>query len=401
MATVKVKFRPLAGDAEQGRLYIQIIHERQVKLISTPYIVNAAEWDSERGGFVASGSAGRREELYRVNHSLQCHIGRVKAIISRLDKTMLFYNVGDIADECRSYVARFRLFAFFEHRIGQLKLKNKIRTAQNYRSTMNSFKSFLHGEDIIIDLIDADMIERYEAFLQARRLRPNTTSFYMRVLRAVCNTAADEGAFVLPGIFRHVYTGVDKTEKRALPLTVLRRIHSMDLAASPALDYARDIFMLSFFTRGMSFIDMAFILKTDLNNGYLTYSRHKTRQMLKLKWTAEMQRIIDKYPSNTSPYLFPILINPQSNLAYAYRNISYRINSSLKKIAVLAGYPESFTLYSARHSWAYVACTQGVPISVISQGMGHDSERTTRIYISSIDSSAIDRANSKVISSLF
>lgn len=198
-----------------------------------------------------------------------------------------------------------------------------------------------------------------------------------------------------------MYTGVDKTEKRALPLTVLRRIHSMDLAASPALDYARDIFMLSFFTRGMSFIDMAFILKTDLNNGYLTYSRHKTRQMLKLKWTAEMQRIIDKYPSNTSPYLFPILINPQSNLAYAYRNISYRINSSLKKIAVLAGYPESFTLYSARHSWASVACTQGVPISVISQGMGHDSERTTRIYISSIDSSAIDRANSKVISSLF
>lgn len=68
MATVKVKFRPLAGDAEQGRLYIQIIHERQVKLISTLYIVNVAEWDSERGGFVASVSAGRREELYRVNH---------------------------------------------------------------------------------------------------------------------------------------------------------------------------------------------------------------------------------------------------------------------------------------------------------------------------------------------
>ncbi len=58
------------------------------------------------------------------------------------------------------------------------------------------------------------------------------------------------------------------------------------------------------------------------------------------------------------------------------------------------------TMYVARHSWASVARSNGIPVSVISEGMGHDSESTTRIYLASLDSSVIDRANSLIISSL-
>ena len=354
MATVKAKCRMLNNKIGFGKLYIQIIHNRQARKIQTPYTVATNEWDEHKGIIASPTSSTRQQELDRINRCLHHDIRRIKTLIGRMEINKMYYDTSEIITEYHDYMSRFSFTSFMERRIGLLQDKNRLRTAQNYRSTFNSFMMFRKGEDIVIDSITTDLIDRYEAFLQARGLKPNTTSFYMRVLRAVCNAAADEGAFVL-----------------------------------------------SFLTRGMSFIDMAFLLKSNLKNGYLTYCRHKTRQPLTLKWTVEMQRIIDKYPPNTGCYLLPILINPHSNPAYAYRNISYRINTNLKKIGHIVGYHKSITLYSARHSWASIARMQGIPISVISEGMGHDSERTTRIYLSTINSSAIDRANTKIINSIF
>ena len=80
--------------------------------------------------------------------------------------------------------------------------------------------------------------------------------------------------------------------------------------------------------------------------------------------------------------------------------MSYTINRDLKRLGVEAGIGLPLTLYVARHSWASVALASGVPVNVISEGMGHESENTTRIYLASLDSSAVDRANSAIIKSL-
>lgn len=408
MATVKAKFKLLSSSNDEGRLYIQIIHERQTKLISTPYKLHVSEWSPYTGSFCPSADPSRLRTLLAIREALRRDLHRLQAIITRIDDDNIGYSVNDIVEEYRIYLKRFSLSTIMTERINTLTITGKLRTAQNYRSTMRSFMTFLAGQptaginaDFMVDDMTADVISDYEAFLQAKKLRPNTTSFYMRVLRAVCNYAADHGAFIREHPFRHVYTGVDRTEKRALPLSAIRRLNAMNLSASPTLDYARDMFMLSFLTRGMSFIDMAFLLKTDLKNGYLTYRRHKTGQLLTIRWTDEMQQIIDKYPPNPTDYLFPILLNPASDPVYTYRNVSFKINRSLKRLAAIAGLKGTFTLYSARHSWASIAWAKGIPVSIISQGMGHDSERTTRIYLSSLSSSAIDRANSKIISALY
>ena len=168
----------------------------------------------------------------------------------------------------------------------------------------------------------------------------------------------------------------------------------------PQLDYARDMFLLSFFLRGMSFIDMAFLRKTDLKNGYVTYRRRKTGQQLTIKWTKEMQHILDKYPRNAGIYLLPIIKTPGNNERYAYRNASYNINHNLKKIADMTDIQIPLTLYVARHSWASAAKAKGIPVGIISEGMGHDSETTTRIYLASLDTSLVDRANSIILASL-
>lgn len=150
----------------------------------------------------------------------------------------------------------------------------------------------------------------------------------------------------------------------------------------------------------MSFIDMAFLKKTDLKNGHVTYRRRKTGQQLTIEWTKEMQVILDKYPENASDYLLPIIRNPGTNEKCTYRNMGYTINHNLKAIAAIVGITIPLTLYVARHSWASAAKAKCIPLSVISEGMGHDSEATTQIYLASLDTSVVDHANSLIISSL-
>lgn len=122
--------------------------------------------------------------------------------------------------------------------------------------------------------------------------------------------------------------------------------------------------------------------------------------MLTIRWTGEMQSTLAKYPENTSAFLLPIIRRPEVNELYAYRNAAYNVNRNLKKIASMAGISMPLTLYVARHSWASAARSKGVPVGVISEGMGHDSENTTRIYLASLDTSVVDRANAVVLRSL-
>ena len=118
----------------------------------------------------------------------------------------------------------------------------------------------------------------YEAWLHGKGITKNSSSFYMRILRAVYNRAVEKELTSNRNPFKHVYTGVDKTVKRAIPLKAIKKIKNLDLSLHPALDFARDMFLFSFYTRGMSFIDMAYLKKKDLQNGILSYRRHKTGQ---------------------------------------------------------------------------------------------------------------------------
>ena len=175
--------------------------------------------------------------------------------------------------------------------IAKLKQNGKVRTSETYKSTLNSFKKYREDEDIMLDCLTSEIMEAYEAWHHKRGVAPNTISFYTRILRAVYNRAVEDDIIENRNPFRKVYTGVDKTVKRALPLPVIKKIKALDLSLNASLDFARDMFLMSFFLRGMSFIDMAFLKKTDLKNGYVTYRRRKTGQQLIIEWTKEMQKI--------------------------------------------------------------------------------------------------------------
>ena len=237
--------------------------------------------------------------------------------------------------------------------------------------------------------------------MKSRELKRNTTSYYMRILRSIYNKAVEEGITNQTMPFNSVYTGIEKTIKRAITFEDIQKIKNLDLSGNPSLDMARDMFILSYLFRGMSFIDMAYLKKTDIKDGCLNYIRKKTGQPLSIKWIDAMENILIKYrDTTTTQYLLPIVKVEDGSERKQYKNAMLLVNRKLKKIAKMAGVDANISMYVARHSWASVASSMNIPIGIISGGMGHDSEQTTQIYLASISSAKIDDANDEITKGL-
>ena len=285
-----------------------------------------------------------------------------------------------------------------------LQNNGQFKTAVSYSCTFNSFFNFRKGEDLSIEEITSEQIKSYQSWLKQRGVVANTSSFYMRVLRAVYNKAVSKNLAVQQHSFEGVYTGIDKTQKRALSIEALRLLKELDLSGKKKLELARDLFMFSFYTRGMAFVDMAHLCKKDIKDGLITYHRKKTGRQLIIGLEPCMEEIIEKYSSLTegSDYVLPILhSNISRDLQEQYYNALRYQNAQLKKIEKLLNIPHlHLTTYVPRHTWASIARENGVSLSVISEGMGHTSEKTTRIYLASLNQVIMDEANRKVLSSI-
>lgn len=292
------------------------------------------------------------------------------------------------------------VFNFIRDQIQHKRQLGKVRSCETYQATLNSFMRFRKGVDLTFDRIDSAMMELYEAELHGRGLSRNTSSFYMRILRTNYRMAVEMGLTLDRHPFKHVYCGMDKTAKRSISFADIKRIKDLDLRKMPVLDFVRDMFVFSFCTRGMSFIDMAYLRKADLKNGYLTYRRKKTGQLLTIEWTSQMQEILDKYAPVPTRYLLPIITREDGSERRQYQNQMMKINRRLKEIAAMINLSVPLSLYFSRHSWATIARGKDVPLSVISEGLGHDSEITTQIYLDSIKSWEVDKANRKILEDL-
>lgn len=219
----------------------------------------------------------------------------------------------------------------------------------------------------------------------------------MRNLRAIYNQAVERELTPQTNPFKHVYTGIAKTAKRSVPLSAIKALKRIDLSDNSVLELARDLFLFSFYTRGMAIIDVALLRKDSIKNGILTYCRCKTGQRLRIRWEPQMQEIVSRYERHESEFLFPVVDSRKPDYRRQYLSAYSRLNRHLRKIGLMLGLTEPLTFHCSRHSWASIARENNVPLSIICEGMGHDSEKTTRIYLASLESSAVDEANSALI----
>lgn len=314
---------------------------------------------------------------------------------------------------------KFLDYAFLEAE--HMRTIGRIGVSNNYRCAARRFAAFLSTEgmqDISFKRMQPQLLAAFEEFLRQNGVCRNTSSSYLRSLHSVYNRAVREG-LATGNPFAGTYRGVAKTRKRAICVDDIRRLSRLDFRtelgfhAVPCagkrfeqhlarLEFARDIFVFCFCSRGMTFVDLAYLRKSDLVNGTISYARKKTGQRLQVRVEPRMQEIIRKYTTR-SPYLFPIIRSWEDTVQrkyQEYRNALQYYNNSLKEIGgMLGGLP--LTSYVCRHSWATTAHQRKVPLPIISQAMGHDSEKTTEIYLKEIECAEIDRVNSLLLDDVF
>lgn len=302
MATVKIKFRPSSVDGREGTVYYQVIHGRVARQINTSCKLFPAEWSKRHSRIViASSDEDRRQYLLLLDKKIAEDTDRLENVITALERKGGTFTADDVTSAFYDGHCGLSFSVFMREVTNGLKRLGKIRTSETYTSTLNSFMRFMEGRDIPPCDMDSDLMIAYEAWLKSGGVSMNTISFYMRNLRAVYNRAVEKELVIQRFPFRHVYTGVERTTKRAVPLRAIKQLMTLDLSLHPAKRFARDMLLLSFYTRGMSMIDMVFLKKKDLNNGILSYRRKKTGQQLFVKWEPCMQEIVDRYKYSRLP----------------------------------------------------------------------------------------------------
>ena len=399
MATVKARLSFPAEEGRQGTVFYQVTHQRRTRHVATSIRLYPGQWDDKTGRVICGGR--RSPETKRLQSWIDSGLVRLRLIIRYLDGMRRDYSADDILYRYEARKDCASVLSFMDARIAQLTAAGKLGTARNYIRARDSLARYLGDNDIPFISLTADFVSGYSLYLEKRGIVRNSVSVYMRILRAVYNSAVRSLLVEQTFPFADVYTGVDRTMKKAVHEKVMSRLFRLDLHSSASLAFARDLFIFSYCARGMAFVDMAYLRKTDIRGGCIRYVRRKTGQQLCVRIEPDMSRIIRRYSRHSSVYVFPILKSEEQEMAFRQYQVALNYyNRQLKRLAAMLRLGHGLSSYVARHSWATAARNHNIPLSVISAGMGHVSEKTTMIYLAMMENSVIDSANQRIISGL-
>ncbi len=296
--------------------------------------------------------------------------------------------------------------------IGMLKREGKFPAMHVYACTLRSYEKFCAEERhpknttaslSMQEIFTPERLKEYEDWLAGQQSSPNTISTYMRTLQAVYNRWMSPGIEGYnPVLFKDVYTKVESRTKRALTAEQMEQLRNTDfsvltLRQQQVLTY----FLLMFMLRGMPFVDLAHLRKSDLRNRRITYRRHKTGKLMVVDVPPDAMRLLQKYRDKTdSEYLFPLLHGGlfMEEHHHRYQETLRHFNRELARLMKQLLPGVSVSSYTARHTWATLAYHSGVPVGLISQSLGHSSIRVTMTYLKPFDAEVIDRINRQVIS---
>ena len=249
MISVKVKFRPSTVDGKEGSLYYQIIYKRVPRQFVTDYKIKTTEWNIYSGNLEFSqADVPRYNYLSTVIQKIEWDKRRFQQIFNRLLSSNKTFTTDDIVQEFQNQASEITLFNYMNNMISRFWKQGQYRTSETYSSTLNSFSEFRNGVDLYFEDMDSDLLLAYEYHLKSKSLSPNTISFYMKRLRAVYNKAIDDGFVENKNLFRRVFTSSEKTVKRAISLKHIKKLKNLDLSYSASKEFARDIFLFSFYT---------------------------------------------------------------------------------------------------------------------------------------------------------
>lgn len=402
-----------ADDEGRYALIIQVIHNRRRSILTTPYRLCREEFDREKNRAVPTNRTKAHRTLIRqANACIETYLLELHTLADKLKTAGNPYTAQNITDLYKCNSDYHYLTTFADKLIAGLENTGHFGTARSYRSLISAWGKFSPNNNCnCFSQLDVRTIAAFCDYLEQHGNQRNTVNFYLRTLRALYNRARKYGyAPENQNPFREISFKPAKTPKLAVTRELLNTLADTDFG-DRLLNEARDMFLFSFYARGMSFVDMAYLRKDKIWDGTLHYQRQKTHQVFNVAITPQLREIMARYDNPDSPWVLPCMkrgrlfstcsdentdndLTPAMQYKFYCMALQYYL-ILLQEISKRLGC-KKLTFNVARHTWATEARSMGVPMPHISEGLGHTSEKTTRFYLAQLDNSTVDKVNEMV-----
>ncbi len=399
MATAKIILRvdkPLASG--ECMIVLRIIKDRKKRDMALKFNSKPELWDSK-----LQQPKSKHPHYHELKNYIAIKEKEVQQAFLDLQSQNRPFTVDDIVNKLSLSikVKNTTVFKYFDEHIQKLIEAGKVGYANVFRESQRQLKKFRNDKDLTFYDLNPVLIKKFDEFILKRGVKLNSAFVYVRTLKTLVNKAISDG---LVDERHNPFKGIsfakyrkDKPQKRALTKDQIEAIKKFNPEQDKKLQFAKDLFLFSYYLRGMNFTDLAYLKWKDIKSEQVNYIRKKTSEPFKIKMIAPALAILEqfkKYYEGETSYVFPILSEKHETPVQKDNRIDKImkiVNSSLKEISMKLEFPEKFTFYAARHSFATISRNSGVPVGMISEALGHDSEKTTQMYLDSFDS---DKMNS-------
>jgi len=381
-------------------LMVRVYKDYQSKYKAIGIRLTPKDWDEKKAEVKRS-----HPERDLMNHVIAQTLQNYREAIQAFILEGKDFTPDYLIDSLEKFNKKITFYQYFKLRIESLNEANQVGNAKVYHDTLNQLILFTKNKDYTFEEVDISFLNKFYNKMKSMNLTDSTMSVRFRTIRAVFNSAQKEGY-----ISKELYPFKDfkistlfssKTSKRAIPKSELQKIESLDLSKGSKIWEAQQFFLFSYYGQGINFIDIAHLKWENIVNNRVYYRRMKTGEPMNFLIQPFHQLLFDFYRpltySSNDAYIFQIL-NKKAHLTAKQRQnrthkVITRVNQDLKTIAQMAGISTPLTTYVARHTFATVLKhSKNVPISVISQAMGHQTEAITNTYLADFDNSVIDDA---------
>lgn len=407
-------------------LVMKVHHKQSTHRISLKISVKPHSWDEQRLRLKSGNDSKKKNAqlhiyLKRANSFLINNLYEVEQMnpleLKKRITVEIFSLESDTKFKKEQRVARQLngncLTTFAERKIERLRIAHKNGNADVIRQSLNRIYAFSNRKQLNFADIDLVFLKDFQAFCLSRGNKPNTISIYLRPIKALYREAVAEG--LIPQVLNPFDGGrfkipKSKTKNRALSREDIQSLRELKLVVGSAQWNARAYFLFMFNCRGMNFIDLVKLKKSQLKDvqldkegdiiqAKLTYNRTKLgeQKTMNMRLSKEALEILNHFISNSSEFVFPMGYTESKTGRETYKQQRKRINRKLKELGKLAGIDPDISTYYARHTWATLASRSNLPINMIREGLGHSDISTTQIYIDSFGDDELDDANDRIV----
>ncbi|AXE17852.1 site-specific integrase [Runella rosea] len=385
---------------DEHPVMLRLIQNRKIKYLNLGFSCLASDWDDK------THLPKKKHPLYKeMAVAIGSITNRANREILNLENEGRIYSLEELAEilQVNKRKTTHTVFSYFEEIISRKIEAGKIGYSDTFKATLLKLKNYRRDKDLEFSDVTHAFITKYEEWLKRQSLEPNSIFLYLRTFNTALNYAKKDK------LVKDDYTPFKefsfskyrraKTKKRAISKEEMLRIAQFSPNAKSRLFHSRNYFMFSYYCGGINFVDMANLRWSNIQSGRLLYTRQKTGEDFNIILLPPTLHILEHYKQTyylgEESFIFPILSDfhkTPKQISDRIHKVNGQTNDDLKEIGKLLEIGVPLTTYVARHSFATIQKKSGTPTSVISEMMGHDSERTTRIYLDSFGNDVLDEA---------